>query len=82
MIKDRGLAISCKREGSQHVAVGVCMRKLETFRTCGCTAKVVACIEDPVVIEKILTHLDETAPATETIRLPESRVPPPVCLFD
>jgi hypothetical protein len=28
---------------------------------CGGAAKVIACIEDPVVIEKILTHLDEKA---------------------
>lgn len=55
---------------------------IETCRECGGAVKVIACIEDPVVIEKILTHLDETAPATETICLPESRAPPPVCLFD
>jgi len=55
---------------------------IETCRECGGAVKVIACIEDPVVIEKILIHLDETAPATETIRLPESRAPPPDCLFD
>jgi len=43
---------------------------------------VIACIEDPVVIEKILTHLDETVPAIETIRIPESRAPPQPGLFD
>jgi len=55
---------------------------IETCRECGGTVKIIACIEDPVVISKILTHLDETAPATETIHLHESRAPPPVCLFD
>jgi hypothetical protein len=55
---------------------------IEPCRECGGVVKVIACIEDPVVIAKILTHLDETTPATETIRLPESRAPPPVCLFD
>ena len=38
--------------------------------------KVIACIEDPVVIEKILTHLNEKATAAETGLLPESRAPP------
>jgi len=46
---------------------------IETCGECGGTAKVIACIEAPVVIEKILTHLDETVPAIETIRIPESR---------
>jgi hypothetical protein len=32
---------------------------VETCRTCGDAAKVIACIEDPVVIEKIPTYLDE-----------------------
>ena len=31
---------------------------IETCKTCGGQVKIVACIEDPVVIEKILTHLD------------------------
>ncbi len=39
------------------------------------TVKVIACIEDPVVIKKILDHLDKTAP-TEQGRLPQSRAPP------
>jgi hypothetical protein len=29
---------------------------VETCRACGGASKVIACIEDPVVIEKILTH--------------------------
>jgi hypothetical protein len=32
---------------------------IETCRVCGGAVKVLACIEDPVVIEKILTHLQE-----------------------
>jgi hypothetical protein len=28
---------------------------------------VIACIEDPVIIEKILTHLDEEVPATTVV---------------
>jgi hypothetical protein len=37
---------------------------------------VIACIEDPVVIEKILTHLNEKAASAATGLLPESRAPP------
>jgi hypothetical protein len=43
---------------------------------------VIACIEDPMVIEKILTHLDETVPAIETIRIAESRAPPQPGVFE
>jgi hypothetical protein len=44
--------------------------------------KVIACIEDPSVIKKILTHLKEKAPTAAALRLPESRAPPQVSLFD
>jgi hypothetical protein len=49
---------------------------IETRRECGGQVKVIACIEDPVVIKKILTHLKEKATAAETGLLPESRAPP------
>ena len=49
---------------------------IETCSECGGAVKVIACIEDPVVIEKILTHLKEEIPAAKPIRLPESRAPP------
>ena len=42
----------------------------------------IACIEDPVVIEKIRTHLKEKVPAARPIRLPESRAPPHTGLLD
>ena len=38
--------------------------------------------EDPVVIEKRLTHLNEKAPSAEATPLPESRAPPQSGLFD
>jgi hypothetical protein len=41
---------------------------------------VIACIEDPVVIEKILSHLEGKAATQESNLLPESRAPPPVCM--
>lgn len=36
----------------------------------------IACIEDPVVIKKILDHLKQQAEAKEPSPLPESRAPP------
>jgi len=34
---------------------------IEICSSCGGPVKIIACIEDPVVIEKILTHLDSKA---------------------
>ena len=39
------------------------------------------CIEDPVVINKILAHLLGEALSAEPVRLPESRAPPQAGLF-
>jgi hypothetical protein len=47
----------------------------EVCDQCGGTVKLIACIEDPVVIRKILDHLDKAAP-TEQGRRPQSRAPP------
>jgi hypothetical protein len=50
---------------------------IETCRECGGAMKVIACIEDPVVIQKILDHLKDKAETTaHTPLLPESRAPP------
>jgi hypothetical protein len=38
--------------------------------------KVIACIEDPVVIKQILDHLKQKAETNESSPLPESRAPP------
>lgn len=38
--------------------------------------KVSACIEDPVVIRKILAHLKRKEGSRESSLLPESRAPP------
>ena len=48
---------------------------IEICRVCGGSMKVIACIEDPRVIEKILTHLRGKTPIVEPVRLPESRAP-------
>ncbi len=58
---------------------------IETCRECGGAVKIIACIEDPVVIQKILDHLKTKAETSEPSPLPESRAPPvglPVGLFE
>ena len=55
---------------------------LRRCRICGGTAKVIACIEDPVVIKEILTHLEEEIePMRAALLLPDSRAPPQSSLF-
>ena len=46
---------------------------IETGNTCGAHLKSIACIEDPLVIEKILTHLDAKPAIATPARLPPSR---------
>ncbi|MEA2078746.1 MAG: IS91 family transposase [Pseudomonadota bacterium] len=52
-----------------------------TCRVCGGSARVIACIEDPQVIKKILTCLEEKAPTPVTALLPHTRAPPQASLF-
>ena len=54
---------------------------VEKCRICGGTAKVIACIEDPVVIKKILTYMEEKSPTRVALLLPDSRAPPQSSLF-
>lgn len=49
---------------------------IETCRECGGAVKVIACIEDPVVIKQILDHLKHKAETSESRALPERRAPP------
>ena len=55
---------------------------IETCKTCGGHVKIIACIEDPVVIEKILTHLERKDASAAAPRLPPCRAPPQASLFD
>ena len=57
---------------------------IETCSECGGDVRIIACIEDPVVIQKILTHLDNTASSAATALLPDCRASPdlPIDLFD
>jgi hypothetical protein len=50
---------------------------------CGGAVKIIACIEDPLVIKRILDHLDANSRAlASTNQLPEPRAPPQARLFD
>ena len=54
----------------------------ETCPACGGAVRIIACVENPDVIEKILTHLDAKATASEATRRPPCRAPPQRLLFD
>jgi len=60
----------------------VCNIYVETCPACGGAVRIIACIEDPDVIEKILAHLDAKAPEAEGTRRPPCRAPPQASLFD
>ncbi len=49
---------------------------IETCSACGGDIKIIASIEDPVVIQKILAHLNDNASPIATALLPECRAPP------
>ena len=63
---------------------------IETCQACGGAVRIIACIEDPIVIEKIpslgpgtvppcttsLTHLDKKDPSEEPSLIPPCRAPP------
>jgi hypothetical protein len=50
---------------------------------CSGAVRIIACIEDPVVIRKILEHLNKKCgPPVLVNRLPEPRAPPQFELFD
>ncbi len=68
-----------KTPAQRHVAMTWAQRlkrvfniDVETCRVCGAAAKVIACIEDPAVIRKILNHLQEKSPLDSGIRIPPS----------
>jgi len=49
---------------------------IETCPVCSGALRIIACIEDAVVIEKILAHLDAKAAAAQASRPPPCRAPP------
>jgi hypothetical protein len=56
----------------------------ETCSECGGDGRIIASIEDPVVIQKILAHLESIASSAATALLPDCRASPslPEGLFD
>jgi len=54
---------------------------IETCSECGGAVKIIASIEDPAVIRKILAHLDEKVTLAGTRPLPQCRAPPPTGLL-
>ena len=58
--------------------------EIETCSECGGDVRIIASIEDPAVIQKILAHLENTAGSDTTAQLPDCRASPslPVGLFD
>ncbi|MCP4337645.1 MAG: IS91 family transposase, partial [Desulfobulbaceae bacterium] len=71
------MAISCAQRLKRVFSIDI-----ETCSKCGGEVKVVACIEDPLVIDKILTHLEKKVALAEPVVLPQSRAPPQRNLFD
>ena len=55
---------------------------IETCERCKGQVKIIACIEDPAVIERILAHLKSKAPSAALVLVPEGRAPPQAQLFD
>ncbi len=55
---------------------------IENCEKCQGPAKIIACVEDPAVIAKILKHLKEKAISNKSARLPPGRAPPQIGLFD
>jgi hypothetical protein len=49
---------------------------VQTCAGCGGTMRIIACIEDPVVIKAILAHLADKARPVHAPRLPPGRAPP------
>jgi len=54
---------------------------IEICNQCGGKVKVIACIEDNDVIQKILAHLDGKETKEKLTVIPDSRAPPQQDLF-
>jgi hypothetical protein len=55
---------------------------IETYKKCGGAVKVIASIEDPLVIQKILSHLNTKNDDVVELLPPQSRAPPQISLFE
>jgi hypothetical protein len=55
---------------------------IETCEQCVGAVKVIASIEDPLVIQKILSHLNTKNDEVVELLPPQSRAPPQISLFE
>jgi hypothetical protein len=55
---------------------------IETCEQCGGAVKVIASIEDPLVIQKILSHLNTKNDEVVELLPQQSRAPPQISLFE
>jgi len=55
---------------------------IEVCEKCKGPVKIIACVEDSAVIEKILRHRTKKAVTSNTVKLPPERAPPQIGLFD
>ena len=55
---------------------------IATCPACGGALRIIVCIEDPLLIEKILTHLDQKDACAAPSRLLPCRAPPQAGLLD
>ena len=74
-----------ERHQKMKIVVSSCVQNnrslILAFHPCGGTVRIVASIEDPDVIEKILNHVEEKLPGTVSSQLPPSRASPQIGLF-
>jgi hypothetical protein len=49
---------------------------VETCKACGGAVRIIAGIEDPVIIRTILAHLAQAEPIRKVVRMPVPRAPP------
>lgn len=80
---NKALEKEVRTEGEKRAAMTWAQRLKRVFdidiqicEVCSGNAKVIACIEDPVVINKILTHLNLQSPPSNQVILPANRAPP------
>ncbi len=55
---------------------------IEICEKCKGPVRIIACVEDPVAIEKILKHLKEKTVSDNTAKPPPGRAPPQLELFE
>ena len=82
-------ALKDKTPAERHVAMTGMQRlkrvfhiDIEICEKCKGPVKIIACVEDPTVIEKILRHLREKSISNNSAKLPPGRAPPQIELFE